>query len=363
MSDPFVAQLGRISGHMLSPDLLRDGINLTFRNKSTDNDLLYLDINEKKIGINLDAPAFDLDVSTILQSSSLFSQIAEISGFKFSENSEMSTINGLSMLVKPLGDNPTVIFNRLTTGSIFFDDNKITSDNNNDIILNPAGTGTVDIHGSAEIRNDLIVEGDIDLIGNLSTSSDITLGDETFSVIIINTDLSQDIEPKDDLTYIIGDVDKRWGSAYIDEWRFIDKIIPFSAVVNNSLLVGGTENSIKSLQPGQDLLILPDTGVYFIGESLRFQNSTILNLNNTPLVLSSTNKGYYKFGGSNAILIPEGTTDERPGQEVGDIRLNTTLGHLEVFDGSNYVISIGEGDAVTDEEMQNLSYLYSLILG
>jgi hypothetical protein len=102
--------------------------------------------------------------------------------------------------------------------------------------------------------------------------------------------------------------------------------------------------------------------VYFI-ERLRIEENNILNLDNTPLTLAAAPGGYYVFGDSNAMLIPSGTSLERPSQETGDVRLNTELGYLEVFDGSVYIISIGPGDPVTEAEMQELSNLYTLILG
>ena len=59
-----VAALGRISGKLLSANLLRNGVPLTFRNGSTDPDVLYIDVTTDRIGINTDSPVYDLDIST-----------------------------------------------------------------------------------------------------------------------------------------------------------------------------------------------------------------------------------------------------------------------------------------------------------
>ena len=362
MPDPFVAQLGRISGSMLSANLLRDGIDLTFRNSPLDTDLLYLNVVDGRVGINIDNPSFDLDVPTTIKATDAIAVSATIADLTFDATSTISTLAGLPINITPAGSNPTVIFDRMGGETVLFDGNAILSLNDQDIVFDPAGTGIVDIQSSSIIRENLEVIGNIFIDGNLSTTGNIIVGDTPLDIVVINTDLTQDIEPKFDITYDIGSEDKRWSAAYIKEWQEIDNIRPYSAVVNDSMLLGGVENAIHAIRTNEDLVIAPDTGVYFI-ERLRIEDSNILNLDNTPLSLSAAPGGYYVFGDSNAMLIPSGTSAERPSQEVGDVRLNTELGYLEVFDGTVYIISIGPGNAVTEEEMHDFGNLYSLILG
>lgn len=362
MPDPFVAQLGRISGHMLAPNLLRDGIDLTVRNSKLDPDLLYLDISNKRIGINTDGPAFDFDVPTIIRSFNADATAATIADLTFNPASTISSLAGLPINIRPAGNDPTVIFNSMAGETVLFDGNTIFSLNNQDIVFRASGNGIVDVQTSTTITESLSVIGDIFIVGSLSTTADIIIGDEPLDVVIINTNLTQDIEPKFDLTYNIGSVDNRWSAAYIRDWRLIENIKPFSAVVNDQMLLGGVENVIQTTQLNQDLFITPDTGVYFI-ERLRIEDSNILNLDNTPLTLTAVGTGYYKFDDTGAMQIPAGPSAQRPSQETGDLRLNTELGYLEVFDGSVYIISIGEGDPVTTDEMQDFGNVYSLILG
>lgn len=362
MPDPFVAQLGRISGHMLAPNLLRDGIDLTVRNLKLDPDLLYLNVLDKRIGINTDGPAFDFDVPTIIRSFNADATAATIADLTFNPASTISSLAGLPINVRPAGTDPTVIFDSMGGESVLFDGNAILSLNNQDIVFKASGTGIVDVQTSTTITENLSVIGDIFIVGSLSTTGNIIIGDEPLDVVIINTDLTQDIVPKFDLTYNIGSVSNRWSAAYIRDWRLIENIKPFSAVVNDQLLLGGVENAVSSVQLNQDIFITPDTGVYFI-ERLRIEDSNILNLDNTPLTLTAAGTGYYRFGDTGAMQIPAGSSAQRPGQETGDVRLNTDLGYLEVFDGSVYIISVGEGDPVTSEDMQDFGNVYSLILG
>ena len=49
--------IGRISGPLLKANLLREGVNLAF-----ETNLLYLDVNNSRVGINNANPQYDLDV-------------------------------------------------------------------------------------------------------------------------------------------------------------------------------------------------------------------------------------------------------------------------------------------------------------
>ena len=49
--------IGRISGPLLKANLIRDGVDLAF-----ETDLLYLDVNNSRIGVNTSSPQYDLDV-------------------------------------------------------------------------------------------------------------------------------------------------------------------------------------------------------------------------------------------------------------------------------------------------------------
>jgi hypothetical protein len=92
--------------------------------------------------------------------------------------------------------------------------------------------------------------------------------------------------------------------------------------------------------------------------------SVITNLNNTALQFASTGIGYLKFDGTNGFIVPTGTDTERPSSpELGDTRWNTDQEYLECYDGTVYVVSTGGGISVTQELMEDLGNIYTLILG
>jgi hypothetical protein len=64
------------------------------------------------------------------------------------------------------------------------------------------------------------------------------------------------------------------------------------------------------------------------------------------------------------MIIPAGPDlDRRAFPEVGETRWNTDEEYLECFDGTVWAVSTGGGIEVTSEIMNDLSNVYTLILG
>lgn len=269
-----------------------------------------------------------------------------------------------SIIVDISGTNPTAFFNRIQNSDLFFDGNLISSLNNQDIVLDPAGTGTINLLANTKLFGDLDVLGNIDLDGNLSTTSNIIIGDEIADVVIINADFTQEINPGQDLTYDLGTASKRWSELYIDSSSPIENyVISNNLSINSDFFIDGITAELKPTQPNTDLNLLPSSGVTGI-ERLQFENNTITNLENTPLTLSATGIGYYRFSGDNGIVLPAGDTNTRPAvPEIGDTRWNTELGYLECFDGNVYQLSTGPTNAASAEYMEEATNLFALILG
>ena len=135
--------VGRISGPLLKQNLLREGVDLAF-----ETDLLYLDVNNNRIGINKTNPQFDLDVNGIVRTPTVeATTFADISGVQFSGDT-ISTTN--STLTIGTGDN-VVYQNRLEIDDINLENNVISTDNTN------ANIEFRNQNGSAEIICCLLV--------------------------------------------------------------------------------------------------------------------------------------------------------------------------------------------------------------
>jgi hypothetical protein len=431
----YVAQLGRISGKLLSANLLRNGVDLYFKDTDASDALLHLDVTGDRIGINTDpsAPIYEVDVnSNILSKNVQATSNAYIDNFTLLANGTISTNSDIN--ISPSGANPRSLFNAFGSQDIVFDDNQLYSLSNNDIVVTPDGIGTVELEASTNITGNLYVTGTINLDGDLTTIEDITvgnnnsedlltflakvtsdlepnvdsaydlgnqsdplrwrnfysdnlyvtdaintgninisspatiestsgdlffnlsgtnkfitftngagtpnfviqnsriktspnadlqfeasgtgkvllnnntdflanlsifgqiemsgdlsttsniiIGDDPTDVLTINTDLSQDILPKITLTYDLGKSDFRWQNAYIDDWRYIANINTDSILVDNQMLIGGS-NNLRALVGNNDLILNPASGINII-EELKFEDFL-------PIVTPSENLAY-----------------------------------------------------------------------
>ena len=357
----YAASLGRISGKLLTDNLLRNGADLAFN-----TNLLYLNVTDGRIGINNDSPNYDLEISSDVRTTNLIaSNNAYIDNFVISNNQFTTAMSGIE--IAPAGLTPQVLFNKLTTDYLSFDNNVISSTDNRNIEIISSTTGsvtnTINLQNNTNITGDLGISGIISLDGSLRPDGNIYIGDSALDLVQIATSIPQNINPGTTLTFDLGEVNRRWGTAYIPDWTNITTISPFSINLNSQMFIGGSLNQIIATATDQDLLLGPDTGITVI-EQTQWEDSDITNLANTSLRFSSTGTGYLKIEGNNAFVIPFGDSSNRPvSPEVGDTRWNTDVDYLEVFDGTVYTLATGSGEVVDVETMETLGNIYSLILG
>jgi hypothetical protein len=361
MPDPYIAALGRISGAALAPNLERQGVDLTFRNGPVDSDLLYLDVNNNRIGINTDTPVYDLDVAASIRTNNL-----EITTQGRIGNIQLNSPQTFSTTVGPIhvyiaGDE--LWHDRLITSALEFDGNRIGSFTNQNIVLDPNGSGTVQLYANTFITGNLGVTGNVKMNGDLQSAGTVTIGDTIFDTATFIPDFTQSIIPGTDITYDIGKSNKRWAFLYSPTWTDIDNLVPLSITISDQMTLDGVNNKISTIQSNEDILLTPDTGITYI-EQTKWQDGDITNLLNSPLTFVSTGIGYTRFMGDNAVVIPSGTTaEQRPSPELGETRWNTELEYLECFDGTVWAVATGGGEEVTNEIMEDLSNVWSLILG
>jgi hypothetical protein len=183
--------IGRISGPLLKANLLREGVNLAF-----ENDLLYLDVNNSRIGINNANPQYDLDVIGTTRAPALeVSTLANIGSVNITGTTISTTQPTLS-----LGAADNVIYqNKLTVDSLDLENNVISSNETNaNIEFSPNGTGTV------EIFADTNVTGNITATGSITADGNITIGDTDTDNITFNAEINSNIIPDTTETYTLG---------------------------------------------------------------------------------------------------------------------------------------------------------------
>jgi hypothetical protein len=358
-----VAQLGRIGGKLLSADLSRNGVDLSFRNGANDEDILYIDVTNNRIGVNTDAPTESLDVSgsmfvgndlTAIGTNAILGNI-----IVNSNNTWSSTVGPIE--IAPTGPDAFVEYGDISAANIRLKDNFIeATDIDGNLQLDSIGTGVVTLLNNTDITGNLSVAQNIRSQNNVTLAGQLIIGDSPIDTVTINTDFTQDILPGADDLYDLGAIDKNWGTVFLDGSIFTDNTNIQQLLISDQ--VSFSNNTVTSILSNDTLLINSSTGVIEL-ESLQIQSNTITNMLDIPLVLGNTGIGYVKFTDDNAMRIPVGDNSQRPFGEIGETRWNTEVGYLECFDGNVYQVATGGGVVVTPAVMQELGELYSLILG
>jgi len=198
--------VGRISGPLLKANLLRDGVDLAF-----ETNLLYLDVNNGRIGIKTSTPTDELQVNGTTRTTNLKVDTQADVGtggnkFTITGNTISSTNSVISL--EPTGTNPVVYQNKLQVGDLIASSNIIES--LTDINFNTSGTGNVNIYANVQVN------GDIHATGNITADGDITIGDANTDAIAFNADIISNLIPDVTNTYSLGTVDKKWKDIWVD---------------------------------------------------------------------------------------------------------------------------------------------------
>ena len=362
-----MSQVGRISGPLLDANLQRDN-NLAF-----ETNLLFFDISTNRVGIKTDSPETDLRiVGKTLTTNGVVTDTALFDNIYFNAVSSITSYTG-PVTVAPQGVNPYLNFDRLQTGKLSFNGNLINSyeSPNGNVTVRTGGLIGIDIQDNTRVTGDLEVTGNINIDGNLSSAGNIIVGEDIYNVVTIVPDFTQDIIPAQDLVWNLGidtndSTPRFWNNVYAITAYFSAPPNPDQLTISDQLFLDGIAKTITTLQSNDNLLLTSDTGVVRV-ERIEFETNYIRNLEDTPITFSSTGLGYYKFAGTAGVVVPTGTDAQRPvtfgPAQAGATRWNSEQGFLEVWDGTEWIISTGPGVEVVESDMIELGNIYSLILG
>ena len=195
-----MSAIGRISGPLLKSNLIRNGIDLAF-----ETDLLYLDVNNQRIGIKNAAPQYELDITGTTRTTNLITtNRADIGDINVQGNTIWSDNQYLN-----LGTLDNVVYNnKLRVDDIDIEGNVIsTNTSNSNLELRPNGTGTV------EVLADMNVSGNIHATGNISADGSITLGDADTDNVTFNAEIASNIIPDQDRTYVLGSAGTQYAAG------------------------------------------------------------------------------------------------------------------------------------------------------
>jgi len=363
-SEPaYIASLGRISGKLLSANLLRNGNDLTVRNAATDPDLLYLDVTAKNIGINVENPIFDLEIA----GTTYVSNDLKLTGTTFKVDNVILNSNGSitsavgPIIIAPRGTDPQITLPKVTNPNLEIFNNyiKVTTLNTG-LNLQAHGTGVVDLQHTTNVTGNMHVTGNIGAGGNVSLKGRLTIGDSPVDTVSVAPDLTQNIIAGTNNAYDLGSYTKRWRNINITGLPGTSAFNTENVYISDQIHLTG--QTISTMYSNDPLVLDSATGNVFL-ERLKINSDTITNLNNSAITFVQTGSGYALVDDTTAIRIPVGTSAERKFTEVGETRWNTNYQFLECFDGSVYQVATGGGIVITAPIMEELGHLYSLILG
>jgi len=361
-----MSQLGRISGPLLFNNLLRDGVDLSFRNLPVSTDLLKLKVDTNRIGINTNTPSFELDVigtTNISADLTATGTTARVENIIFNSNGTVTTVTG-PLIISPAGGTNSYMeyHGKARSAQLEFSDNTISNTVlNQNIEIRPSGTGDLNIFDDTNIYGNLNSTADIRLDGNIRIDGSVTtIGNNPLDTIAFVPDFTQDINPGITGTYKLGDTGLRWKETHIDTASGFVNTSTNTLIISTQLRFAS--NIISTDQSNDDIRLIGDSGNVKI-ESFNFNANSISTPINTIINFTGTGRGYVRFEGTNAFRIPYGTTAERTPYEQGATRWNTTEGWLECFDGTTWQVATGGGKTISQPEMEEIVNIFNLILG
>lgn len=348
--------IGRISGRLLKDNLLRDGVDLAF-----ETDLLYLDVNNNRIGVNTASPATDLHTSgTTRTTNSIVDNQLDVGQLHF-YNNDIVTDSGTIVFSASAGD-PTIYHTRLQIDDLQLTGNTIsTTVSNSNVDIDPNGTGEINLQATTNVTGNLNVTGNIDAVGNVTIGGNITIGDELTDTIQINASIKSDLIPESDNTYSLGSASFRWNTVYVNNFYTTSFNTP-------SLDVGDLmfrDNEITTTT-GTDIYIDGNgAGGVRLG-NFRIVDNVITNVVSGAISqILQSGTGYLKISGTNAFVPPKGTNAQRPTAYavLGMTRFNTESKALEVWDGIQWASPAGASGAVSATDAEDIAAAYALMLG
>jgi hypothetical protein len=258
--------VGRISGPLLKDNLQRNGVNLAF-----ETNLLYLDVNNSRIGVNTTTPTNDLSVNGTTRTTNLYiSTQATLANLTISGSTISSSGN---ITFSPGGGSPTVSMTTVSPGNLQLTGNTISSTNTNGAInINANGTGVINLN------NNVLINGSLHATGTITADGNIQLGDAVTDTITFTGEVNSNILPSTNNTYTLGSASLQWSNVYtqgLTTSTFSATTLNTTTFNTANLTISGNTISASTSNTNINFNTTGTGGIVF--GNLKFTNNTVTN--------------------------------------------------------------------------------------
>lgn len=281
--------LGRISGPLLKSNLLRNGVDLAF-----ETNLLYLDVTNRRVGINTGTPSHDLQVNGTARVTTLnVSGSSTLGNITFGTNSIQSASNQINLSAG--GSNPVVYQGILQVGNLQLTANTLTTLlPNQNISLTTTGTGAVIVNNNLTVTGNLYTQGNLTVDGTVTIKGNITIGDQTTDTVAITAGINSDLIPATTATYNLGSASLNWNNVYSANSYYGS--ITVTNFQNNNLVF--SSNTITDTVSNADIqFATTGTGGIILG-NVKVSSNSITNTVSNAITTFNQTTGTASFTGS-----------------------------------------------------------------
>jgi hypothetical protein len=124
------------------------------------------------------------------------------------------------------------------------DNTIVTTTLDTNLIISPAGAGTI------ELEADTNITGSLDVTGNINLSGNLTIGDQPLDTVTVSADFTSDLIPNTSNTYSLGKSDQSWKDLFVDTISTTGA----NTIINNSLDVSGVINVDGAINVGGNII-------------------------------------------------------------------------------------------------------------
>lgn len=126
-------------------------------------------------------------------------------------------------------------------------------------------------------------------------------------------------------------------------------------------------DTITNTVSDQDLVIITTGSSAVDVNGFKIKDNTITNtISNSVTVFENTNNGYIKFNGTGGMVIPLGSSAQRPASpyvETGMVRYNTDDKRVEIYDGLQWTGIGGVGAGINRSDAETIAFETIMLLG